>query len=607
MDLSTLDGKRELGARIQRAVMEAGYESLPAFAAAMGWSRALIYQYVRGTVLAQLDRLQQVALATGKPLAWFVDADYDVAAKREAELQAEVSRLQAACARTSEELAAAAQELAEAQKAVTRCRLDAARAKCLATRQGYRAEWLLTAAQEWAALAEAAGDSSQLAAAQVQAGHAWLELGHPAEAMDLLEQACATAERSGDGRLLASAQQELVRALQALGDTRTAIAVAERVARATEWWPRWSGLVACAALLEQQGEYQAAEEKLDAAERVIDSPEAREGYRSLARVYVATNRLNLSLGRGNYEEALRMAEDARALARQAEASDQEREILLSEGLARLRLGQVAAAEACLQQASQWAEWAQDGRVEVLAAVFRAELRARTGRPTLAKKLAAEALSLALERRHRVPAAWAAYALGLAHLAAAQAEDAVQRLQTAAQWADEVGAYRLGLEARLALSRVSVQLGYGQKPAEAAQALMDLAALARQHEMKDLQVEAQVWAACALAVENGAAGEALKPAQDASGAASATDAWWVKLAALAVASLAMAHTDMAQARELASRAGRDAARAAKEIGMRASSVWGWPDLWPAALVRSASTTGKTAHKPGRPGRRRGEAS
>jgi len=587
MDPATPEGRQELGARIHRAIVEAGFDSLPAFAAALGWSRALVYQYVKGAVLVQLDRLQQVAAATGKPIAWFLADDPDAAVAREAALEEQVAELQSALAEAHKEVARATQEVVEARQAAARARRDAARARCTATRQGYSPARLLEAAQEWAALAEAAGEEGQMAAAQVQAAHAWLELGHPAEARALLVEACAVAERQGDARLLASAQQELVRALQALGQTRAALAVAERLAQASEWWPRWSGLVACAALLEQQGEYAASEAKLEAAEAAIDAPGARPEYRTLALTYVASNALNLALGRGNYTEAAKMVDHARALARKADARDQEREILLSEGLVRLRMGDLAASEACLERAGRWAEWVQDARAEVLAAALRAELLARVGRHSLAKRCATEALSLALQRRLRLPAAWASYALGMAHWAAGQAEDAAQSLDRAATWAMELDACRLNMEARLGLARLRVHSSCDGAAKGITETLLDLAAAAQERQMTDLQAEAEAWAACAMLCQGAEGEQSSQLARRAEATAEAIGAWWVRLVAQGVVAFATARADASQAKHLAGLVGHDAARAARGLSIKPAPVWSWPDLWPAAFVQPAA--------------------
>src|SRR2546421_5105705 len=70
MDLSNRQGRREQGQRIQTAVERAGL-SIEELAGRIGCSRALIYQYLSGSTLAQPDRLQQIAALCGVPLAYF--------------------------------------------------------------------------------------------------------------------------------------------------------------------------------------------------------------------------------------------------------------------------------------------------------------------------------------------------------------------------------------------------------------------------------------------------------------------------------------------------------------------------------------------------------
>src|ERR1700678_1940715 len=78
MDLRTRQGRREQGQRIQRAVERADL-SIEELAGRIGCSRALIYQYVSGTTLAQPDRLQQIAEQCGVPLTYFYVATPNVA------------------------------------------------------------------------------------------------------------------------------------------------------------------------------------------------------------------------------------------------------------------------------------------------------------------------------------------------------------------------------------------------------------------------------------------------------------------------------------------------------------------------------------------------
>src|SRR5215813_8159261 len=74
MDLSTRQGRREQGQLIQKAVERAGL-SVEELANRIGCSRALIYQYLSGTTLAQPDRLQQIAVEVAVPLAYFYSGE----------------------------------------------------------------------------------------------------------------------------------------------------------------------------------------------------------------------------------------------------------------------------------------------------------------------------------------------------------------------------------------------------------------------------------------------------------------------------------------------------------------------------------------------------
>src|SRR5436190_23110942 len=74
MDLSTREGRREQGLLIQKAIERATL-SAEELANRVGCSRALIYQYLSGTTLAQPDRLQQIASVTGVPLVYFFGSE----------------------------------------------------------------------------------------------------------------------------------------------------------------------------------------------------------------------------------------------------------------------------------------------------------------------------------------------------------------------------------------------------------------------------------------------------------------------------------------------------------------------------------------------------
>src|SRR5258706_1758074 len=74
MDLSTREGRRDQGLLIQKAIERANL-SAEELANRVGCSRALIYQYLSGTTLAQPDRLQQIASVTGVPLVYFFGSE----------------------------------------------------------------------------------------------------------------------------------------------------------------------------------------------------------------------------------------------------------------------------------------------------------------------------------------------------------------------------------------------------------------------------------------------------------------------------------------------------------------------------------------------------
>jgi len=74
LDLTTPEGRKKQGELILRAIKEAGL-SVEQVAKDIGCSRALLYQYIAGTTLAQPDKLTLIARRTGKPLAFFYGAD----------------------------------------------------------------------------------------------------------------------------------------------------------------------------------------------------------------------------------------------------------------------------------------------------------------------------------------------------------------------------------------------------------------------------------------------------------------------------------------------------------------------------------------------------
>ncbi|MGQ9461487.1 MAG: helix-turn-helix domain-containing protein [Candidatus Fervidibacter sp.] len=74
LDLTTPEGRKKQGELILQAIKEAGL-SVEQVAKDIGCSRALLYQYIAGTTLAQPDKLTLIARRTVKPLWFFYGAD----------------------------------------------------------------------------------------------------------------------------------------------------------------------------------------------------------------------------------------------------------------------------------------------------------------------------------------------------------------------------------------------------------------------------------------------------------------------------------------------------------------------------------------------------
>jgi len=488
MDLRSPEGRRELGRRIHSAVAAAGHASLPAFAEELGCSRALIYQYVSGDVLVQLDRLQAIAELTGKALEWFLSADPNGA--------------NADAARFAEQLSAANSQVEQMQRALARERgqrleqaardqralVEATRALCLALRRAGDGQAMLEAALRYAELARAADDQHALMDAHLQTGHACFITGNVRRAREALRDALQLADEQDDATAEHSARQELVRVLQALGLTDEAREQAGQVAAADRWWPRWSGEVSLAALAEQVGQLDDARDCLETAEERIEQGDPSAEHRLLARTYLASNRVNLALARGRHEEALELGEQLYALAAQAGLPDQLREATLDLGLAHLRMGSLDRAGEHFARLQEWALMSGDTRIGVLARVFEAERLTRSGDLSAAKQLALAALDEAVETGRGHVVAEAELALAEVYLREEQLDDARYHFQRAHDRAGRLALCRLQVTARLGLARTGA-LDSG--PMEEARAeLTRVAALAAEIGYEDLHAEAE---------------------------------------------------------------------------------------------------------------------
>jgi tetratricopeptide (TPR) repeat protein len=485
MDLTAPEGRQQLGRRIQSAIAGAGYDSLPGFAQELGCSRALIYQYVSGHVLAQLDRLQLIGDLTGRPLEWFFSTDPSATTAEVRELRERLSAAEARAAEFERALAAERKARMEQTDHCRRLLMEATRDLCLAWRRAGDPTSMLTTAPRWLALAQECGDERSALDAQLQMAYAWFHTGDPDQAKRALAEVLEKAQALGDARAEQAARQELTRALQASGHLEEAREQARQVAASNRWWPRWSGLLSLAAIEEQVGNLDEAETQLRAAEKVVEEGEAPADQRTAARAYVESNRVNISLARGRYERALRQSESLRLLVAQANLPDQMREAVLNSAICHLRLGHLDEAGEQLERLLDWATMSGDRRSGALARVFESERRRRCGDLSLAKKLALAAAEQATEARNGHLLGEAELALAQAYLAEGRPDDARYHLGRCVNRAQRLRVQKLEVAARLALARVADAEG----AADAAAQLTDVATMSSELGYEDLSAEA----------------------------------------------------------------------------------------------------------------------
>ncbi len=486
MNLREDSGKQELGRRIQSAIMASGQGSLSAFAGKLGWSRALIYQYVNGDVLVQLDRLQSIAEATGKPLEWFLAPDPNGCSSAIRELEEKVAELESTLGRAHAELAAERGARLEHQHQHGQATLELLRELCLAHRRSGNSQAMGEVGARWLAAAEAGRDARMAMDAQLQLGNAWFASGDIARAQSALEAALTAALELEDERAELSARQELVRTLQAAGRVDEARAQAECVAAAERWWPRWSGLVSLAALAEQTGHLNDAEGYIDAAQTVIEEPDAPEQHRLPAEAYLLSNRVNLLIARGRFQDALRANAEMLSRAEPAHLPDQMREGLLNAALCHLRLGNIAPAKYQLDRVRRWTALEPDQRAELMAQVIGSEALLLEGDPKGAKESARDAIERATAAGRGQLLAEAELALGRAYLADRQPDDARYHLEKCRDRAGRLQFKKVEMSAEVALARASLMDG---TPA----AIEHLAQLARgcaETGYEDLAAEAE---------------------------------------------------------------------------------------------------------------------
>ncbi len=399
MDLSTRQGRREQGLRIQSAVEHAGL-SIEDLATQIGCSRALIYQYVSGSTLAQPDRLQQIASKCGVQLAHF----YTEEASGQ-DLPAQPLEPVDVSQRIQESLRVL-DELADAQASPPNLKA------------------LVATSERLVSLAQQGGSPQEQGRAFERLGNALLSIGEYPGATAAYLRASEHAVLAHDDRLLAAVRQNLGNALLSQGHTAQAREHFEWVANSSLGpGTRWRGLLALGALDEQVGAYQDAMSRFDEAAVLLEEASASsvisEDEANIGLLYVNANRTNVYMDGSDFDDARKLALDCASRAEALGSADQFLEARFNIAWCDMHTARWADALTGLATLAQLARFVQDQRRETLANAWLAIAKACTGDFEAALNLGKEAFAAAVARGDRLSELYAQLALADAYTGIAQ--------------------------------------------------------------------------------------------------------------------------------------------------------------------------------------------
>jgi tetratricopeptide (TPR) repeat protein len=449
MDLSTRQGRREQGQRIQKAVERAGL-SVEELANRIGCSRALIYQYLSGTTLAQPDRLQQIAAETGVSLVAFYAEDGSEE-EREGRRPSERDDPRNRLTERIQQL----EELAQAQEMPP--------------------DWdaLVSTCERIVSLASQMDDTPTEARALLRQGKARIHLGESSRAVESLLRAADLFSGLEDTAREADARQALGNALLAVGRMSEARTQFERVARSEHLAARWTGAVSLAAVYEQLGDYRQAMEHCDEAAILLEeSGHVQEAARGM--LYVNANRVNLYMACGDFLSAEQLAQRCLEDAEGQGSSDQYMEARLNLGFCALALGRWSLAHRTLAAVAQLARFLNDRSREALSRGILALSLSALGDYDSAIQQAKDALASAFSLGDRRAELFAQMALADAY---SNAGRDVEARYHANQTFAVASALRLALyeaEARLRLARLCLRSSELQEAAEYIERAMNAA-------------------------------------------------------------------------------------------------------------------------------------
>ena len=443
MDLSTKSGRREQGQRIQRAIEHAGI-SIEELAGRISCSRALIYQYLSGSTLAQPDRLQQIARECGVSFAAFYTDDDTTMENPPSPAATAPPPPQEVAARLGETLRAL-QELADAQESPP----------------DYRS--LATTCERILSLASQLGDRAVQGQAWKRLGNARLRSADFARAVEALNRAVALAQEAGDPTNETGARQSLGTALVSMGRIAEAQTEFTRIASGSLFSGRWQGTLSLGGIHEMQGEYRAALQRLDEAASILEEGE-RTGAASAAEaaagmLYVTTNRRNVFMDEGDFRQARPLAEKGLADAEALGNADQHLEARFDLAWCDFHTGNYPDAYRGFSTMLQLARFVGDQGRETMARAWLGIFLAAAGEFEEAITHGKDALSLALSHGDRRGELYAQLALSDAYLGSG-GRDSEARYHTAQALAitTALRMERAEAECRLRQVRLSQQSG-----------------------------------------------------------------------------------------------------------------------------------------------------
>ncbi len=484
MDLSARQGRREQGQRIQRAVERAGL-SIEELAGRIGCSRALIYQYLSGTTLAQPDRLQQIAFECGVPLTYFYGEEAPEApapnaaspSTSAASVSTSSATPQGVTARLEDSLRAL-QELAMAQEGPP----------------DYRA--LAATCERILSLAAQLGDRSAQARAQKSLGNALLRMADYPRAADALARAVGLAVAAGDLESETSARQSLGNAFISMGRAQEAREQFARIAGGTVFRGRWQGTLSLGGLDEMRGEYQQAMQRYDETAALLEAGEANGQARAeevaTGLLYVNASRATVYMDGGDFRGARPLAEKCLADAEAQGNADQHLEARFDLAWCDFGTGRWAAAHRGFSTMLQLARFVGDQGRETMARAWLGILLAASGDHDAATAHGKDALAMALSRGDRRAELYAQLALADAYTGAGRREsEARYHASQAIAIATAMRHDRGEIECRLRLARLSAQSG---DPDESREAAIRAVTLAQRLGARHLESLARCWLA-----------------------------------------------------------------------------------------------------------------